>query len=130
MSTDANRKTAIAMIEKMSQGVIGETLLAPDVSWWVPGRGAVSKQDFISLAGAFHSICKTPVTMTITGITAENDRVAVEANAQATLINNKHYRNTYHFLFQFEKGKIKLAKEYNDTQHVTDTIGDLLTNKT
>ena len=35
----------------------------------------------------------------LTGITAEGDRVAIEAQGYAKLKNGKTYENLYHFLF-------------------------------
>jgi len=48
--------------------------------------------------------------------------VAVEAESYAELHNGRLYRNSYHFLFELEDGKIKLIREYLDTQHVIDTF--------
>jgi ketosteroid isomerase-like protein len=63
-----------------------------------------------------------PVTLTVEGVTAEGDRVAVEAQAHAALKNGRIYRNTYHFLFIFRDGKICQAKEYNDTLHAREVL--------
>jgi ketosteroid isomerase-like protein len=53
-------------------------------------------------------------------------RGELEARCEAALTDGSHYDNTYPFLFQFENGKIALAKEYNDTRHSTETVGALL----
>lgn len=46
------------------------------------------------------------------GITAEEgDRVALEAESDAELVNCKHYRNYYHFLFVIRGGRVTEAKE-------------------
>jgi ketosteroid isomerase-like protein len=126
MGTQENRATAIRFVERMGQGVLEEALLAPDVRWWVPGTGTFTRAEFMELMEAFRHACATPVRMTIDGVTAEADRVAIEAHAEAELTNGASYRNTYHFLFEFEEGRIKHAKEYNDSKHAADTIGPLL----
>jgi ketosteroid isomerase-like protein len=88
--------------------------------------GDFSKDEFKAIVENFGSALKGPMKMIIDGVTAEQDRVAVEAHAVAELANGKSYRNTYHFLFVFEKGKIKRAKEYNDSKHAAETLGALL----
>jgi hypothetical protein len=126
MSTERNRETALAFIETMSQGKLDESVLAPGVSWWVPGMGDFTKDEFKAIVENFGSALRGPMRMIIDGVTAENDRVAVEAHAIAELANGRSYRNTYHFLFVFENGKILRAKEYNDSKHAAETLGPLL----
>jgi ketosteroid isomerase-like protein len=96
------------------------------VTWWVPGRGKVTKAEFQGMAAWFRTMLAAPMTLKVHGVTAEGDRVAVEAESIALLTNGKTYNNTYHFLFLFRDGKIYQAKEYNDSQHVADIFGALL----
>ncbi len=123
MSTEENRKTALKMIASMSAGGLDESLLTDDVSWWVPGQGDVSKAEFIGMAAWFREQLAGPFSLTVHGVTAEGDRVAVEAESLGKLTNGKTYNNTYHFLFLFRDGKIYQAKEYNDSQHAAEIIG-------
>lgn len=123
MSTEANRATALKLMESMAEGGFDETLLTDDVCWWIPGRGTVSKAEFFGMADGFRSLTAGPTTLTVKGVTAEGDRVAVEAESFAHLKNGKIYNNTYHFLFLFRDGKICLSKEYNDSQHAAEMLG-------
>ena len=52
-----------------------------------------------------------------------SDRVALEAYSNANLANGNKYNNTYHFLFVVKNGKIKVIKEYMDTQHAAHVFG-------
>jgi ketosteroid isomerase-like protein len=117
MSIEANRATALQMIEKLATGVIDDAIVTEDVTWWVPGRGIIDRKSFGQIATAVQSQFKSGILMQIKGTTAEADRVAVEAEAQAELKNGRTYHNTYHFLFLFRNGKIYHAKEYNDSAH-------------
>ncbi|MCA9509353.1 MAG: nuclear transport factor 2 family protein [Myxococcota bacterium] len=126
MATEANREAALRFIQSMARGVLDEALLAPDATWWVPGTGTLDKAGFQHLVTAFHEACTGPVTMTVDGVTAEGDRVAVEAHSEAELVNGASYRNTYHFLFEFEQGRIVHVKEYNDSLHAAETVAMLL----
>lgn len=123
MSTEANRATALRMMDSMAAGGLDESILTADVCWWVPGRGTVSKAEFLAMAEGFRSLLAGPMSLTVKGVTAEGDRVAVEAESYGPLKNGKVYNNTYHFLFQFRDGKICLAKEYNDSAHAAATLG-------
>jgi hypothetical protein len=123
MSVEENKKTALKMIAGLEAGRLDETLVTPDVAWWVPGRGTVSKAEFLGLAEAFRGLLKDGCSMKVHGVTAEGDRVAVEAESYGKLANGKIYNNTYHFLFVFRDGKICLSKEYNDSKHAADVLG-------
>ena len=117
MSTEDNKKTALAFMASMSAGGMDLSLLTDDIQWWVPGRGLMSKADFFALANGFRGLVKDRIELTVHGVTAEGDRVAIEAESYGELTNGKIYNNTYHFLFVFRDGKICLSKEYNDSQH-------------
>jgi len=121
----SNKETALRFMESMGSGNMDLSLTTDDIQWWVPGRGLMSKADFFELAAGFQSQLKGPITMTVKGVTAEGDRVAVEAESFGELTNGKTYNNTYHFLFVFRDGKICLSKEYNDSAHANWALGPL-----
>lgn len=122
MSTEQNKKTAIAFVESMPRTGIDVNAVTDDAQWWVPGTGWLSRTEFLKLVEMFGERVDGPVTLTIHGVTAEGDRVAVEAQSHAFLKNGKIYCNTYHFLFIFRDGKICRAKEYNDTLHAHEVL--------
>jgi ketosteroid isomerase-like protein len=64
--------------------------------------------------------------VSILGMTAEDDRVAVEARSTgiANPQNGKQYANFYHLLLKMKDGRIILYKEYQDTLHVYDYTMD------
>lgn len=59
---------------------------------------------------------------TISTMTAEDNRVAVEAVSRGAHISGAMYENHYHFLLTWEDGKLKEFKEYMDTEMVTDVL--------
>jgi ketosteroid isomerase-like protein len=120
-----NRQVALRMIEQMSAGIIDDSLVALDVQWWVPGFGVIDRAGFQSLIDGFRALIEGEGRMFVKGITAEGNRVAVEAESDFKLLDGAHYRNTYHFLFEFERGRIRLAKEYNDTKLAAEVLGSL-----
>jgi ketosteroid isomerase-like protein len=62
--------------------------------------------------------------ITILSLTAEEDRVAVEAKSTgiANPLNGRKYGNFYHSLFRIQDDQIILYKEYQDTLHVYDYV--------
>lgn len=122
---EANKRTALRMIEQISQGIIDDTLITDDAYWWVPGQGNMTRDQFQVLVDAFGKLRKGRGLLKPTGITAEGDRVAVEAEAEITLVNGILYQNTYHFLFLFRDGRIYCSKEYNDSGYAATVLGSL-----
>ncbi|WP_100521025.1 nuclear transport factor 2 family protein [Mycobacteroides abscessus] len=56
-------------------------------------------------------------------ITAQDDRVAIEAEGDATNpANGRRYRNLYFILMRIREGKVVLYKEYQDTLHIYDVF--------
>jgi ketosteroid isomerase-like protein len=60
-------------------------------------------------------------TLEITGMTAEGDRVAAEAQGHAVCeATGRSYDNLYMYLISFRGGKIRELREYQDTLHAYD----------
>jgi ketosteroid isomerase-like protein len=53
---------------------------------------------------------------------AEGNKVAVEASSEGEHVSGLTYSNDYHFLFEFNDGKLLRLKEYMDTEQVTDVL--------
>ncbi len=120
--TEKNRRTALTMLERISQGIIDDALVTEDVYWWVPGQGNMSRAEFSALMDAFAGLHKGDGRMEVKGVTAEGDRVAIEAESHFQLNDGRAYNNTYHFLFQFRDGRICCAKEYNDSRYAAEIL--------
>jgi ketosteroid isomerase-like protein len=123
MSTDDNRATALKLVATLGAGAPDLSLATEDAVWWAPGRGEYDSKTFAAIAGAFAGMFKAPSKITVLGVTAEGDRVAIEAEGHAELTNGKIYRNRYHYLFEFRNGNICRGKLYNDTAHAREIQG-------
>jgi ketosteroid isomerase-like protein len=117
MSTEENRATALKLVATLGAGMPDLSLMTEDAIWWAPGQRTYSNAEFVGIASAFAGMFKAPSTITVQGVTAEGDRVAIEAQGHAELTNGKVYNNRYHYLFIFRAGKICEARLYNDTAH-------------
>jgi uncharacterized protein len=122
MGTYTNREAALRMLSVMETGKIDENLVTEDFSWWIAGQGAVSHDAFKKMSEYLGVMLAGQFSIKVHGVTAEGDRVAVEAESLAPLKNGRTYNNFYHYLFLFRSGKIYLIKEYNDTLHTAQTF--------
>jgi ketosteroid isomerase-like protein len=128
MSAEDNKKTVLGFFESMNagNGAAIMSALADSATWWVAGNFALSgtktKAQFGELMGLLGSKIDGALRVTPVGVTAEGDRVAVEAESYAKMKNGKTYQNKYHFLFVVRDGKIQQVKEYLDTIHANDVL--------
>lgn len=84
--------------------------------------GKFSKQQISQAAGSIFQVFPQGIRFTIHAMTAEGERVAVEASSEGQHVSGRLYTNQYHFLFRFREGKVVDFKEYMDTERVTDII--------
>jgi ketosteroid isomerase-like protein len=62
------------------------------------------------------------IKFVIHDLTAEEDRVAIQAESFAVHVSGKPYNNKYHFLMRLRDGFITEFKEYMDTEMVTEVL--------
>ena len=120
-TTKENKEIAIKFFEALSSG--SETYLDfynDDSVIWTAGDndigGTRTKKEIIDFAQGILAAFPSGITFNITGITAENERVAVEVSGDAIHASGQPYNNQYHFLLTIKNGKILELKEYMDTQ--------------
>lgn len=125
MSLDENKQTALEMLAAVGAVDVAAMgrLMTDNATWWVVGREprekATPRGPFLeALPATMAKLFVTPVRFTVQGLTAEANRVAIEADSEARLANGKAYANRYHFLFVFEGGRISAVREYNDTAYM------------
>ena len=117
-----NRQTALQMMKNIPAGIVNEEITTPDLTWWIPGRGVLSRAEFLVLVEGAMKRRKTSAGMKVHGITVDGDRVAVESESYSELTNGKVYNNFYHFLFLFRDGRICQGKEYHDTLYAYQVL--------
>ncbi|MCB2072820.1 MAG: nuclear transport factor 2 family protein [Novosphingobium sp.] len=128
MSTEENKKMAIELLQASAihDGKRFDELLHPDATYWVIGKphlfayGGEQTREQIVAYMSTPSIFVGGVQTTFGDITAEDDRVALEAETKGTLPDGRVYTNVYHYLMKFKDGKIIRVKEYLDTQSAAE----------
>jgi len=133
ISAEANTQVVLGFFENFSAGKVDAALvlMADTATWWVAGKpdkcvlaSTKTKAQFVELVQGLGAAMPKGLRVTPQGITAEGDRVAVEAESYGETANGKMYNNLYHFLFEVRGGKIQAVREYLDTLHAKEVLVD------
>jgi hypothetical protein len=123
----------LSFFENFSAGKIDAALalMADTATWWVAGKpdkfvlaGTKTKTQFAELLQGIGTAMPKGLQVTPKGLTAEEDRVAAEAESYGETATGKIYNNLYHFLFEVRDGKIQAVREYLDTMHAKEALVD------
>ena len=107
-----------------SETDVVDGLLAPEATWEItneategtPFGGIQDKAAFLKNVAGFRELFAEGIRYEILSMTAEDDRVAVEAIGHG-VAHGLTLRNRYLFLFQLRNGKVVTAREYMDFGH-------------
>jgi ketosteroid isomerase-like protein len=128
MSVAQNKDIATKFVTTMREhSGFDEALVSDDLTWRTASGAVMDKPTLKSLLGNVKKRMPEFPEMIVTGVTAEGDRVAVEAEGKCALPNGKRYDNTYHFLLRIRDGRIFEVREYADTLLVVRTFGSMST---
>jgi len=126
---EANKAVVRQFWEAFSTSRFDDALALLDASatWWVAGTtdisGTYSKAQFGELVTGIGEGTEGGIQVTPKNMTAEDDRVSMEAESFGKMKNGKIYNNIYHFQHVLRNGKLLAVREYMDTQHVQDVFG-------
>ena len=132
MGTEANKQAAMALLKAsaMHDGPGFEALMHPEATYWTIGKPHLFPAGGEKTRAAICAYMASPsiflnggVEVTFGAITAEDDRVAIEAETKGTLPDGRVYTNVYHYLMWFKDGKVLRVKEYLDTQAAAEFFG-------
>jgi hypothetical protein len=123
MTLDARKEKAVALILSIPKGSYPENMFAPDFSAWTGISHHLAGDVYRQRSGIISKIFKSGLTITIERVTAEEDRVAIQAHGEGVLFNDAAYVQDYHFLVIFdEQDRVRHFREYIDTQIVHDVL--------
>ena len=128
MSTENSKQIVLGFFENLNAGNAAAALdaLGDSATWWIQGNfplsGTRTKAQFVELLGQLGAAIDGALSLRVKGVTAEGDRVAVEAESFAKMKNGKTYQNRYHFLCEVRSGKIQAVREYLDTMHANEVL--------
>jgi hypothetical protein len=128
MSTENSKQIVLGFFENLNAGNAAAALdaLGDSATWWIQGNfplsGTRTKAQFVELLGQLGAAIDGALSLRVKGVTAEGDRVAVEAESFAKMKNGKTYQNRYHFLCEVRGSKIQAVREYLDTMHANEVL--------
>ena len=129
--SEANGKVAIAFVEAMGrndlEGVVA--CMAPDGVLEAMGKGrfagAHTPEMIAGSIGALSAMLPSGLNFAIRSVTAQGDRVVVEARSNADIGEANPFQNDYVFVAEFEAGKIKHCREYYCSVHTDAALWPL-----
>ncbi len=130
MTTEANKALVSEVFACFTANDIAGALdrMTDDVTWWISGKpehqpaaGVYNREKISGLFYRMDGQLKRGLKMTVKGLVAEGEKVAVEIESYGELRNGRVYNNEYHMLMTIRDGKISEVREYLDTQHVFAT---------
>ena len=121
-----NYEIARAYFDAVSKGELPDSLLTPDMTAWTTLGGNTDKASYQGMVKMLGAMCSRSPEFAIKSITAEDDRVVVEADSEATLINGEDYRNTYIFVFRVRDGRIASVAEHFNALIVKEKLTPLM----
>lgn len=128
MTIEQNKQIVLDFIGAMNRGDVDRIVntYAEDGTCWTSGQtlisGTMNKEQIRQGAGRIFEAFPDGITFTVKNVTAEGNRVAVEAESHGRHVSGRTYNNLYHFLFELRDGRILRMKEYMDTELVTDIL--------
>lgn len=130
---ERNKQIVREFFDLMNEGRVADAfaMTSPDFVWW-GGAGdtaagiTLTAEELIPVESEFMRKFDGPLVTTLGVMTAEEDRVVVEAETYGTLKNGKVYNNSYSQHFVIRDGRIVSWREHYNTALVEKIAGDLL----
>ena len=127
MGIEENKRIARDFMDALSRADADWVLehYAEDVMWTagsLPFSGTHTKDEIRGLMDGILGAFPKGLRFEIKTLTAEEDRVAIEAESRGTHVSGKPYHNEYHFLMRIRDGRIVEFKEYLDTLHANEVL--------
>jgi len=123
-----NKALARRFVDAISRADVDAIVAAyaPDGTCWTSGTMPISGTFGVDQVAAASrgvlSVFPEGLRFTIHALTAEGDRVAIEAESYGKHVSGKTYNNKYHFVMRARGGKIVEWREYMDTMHANDVL--------
>ena len=125
---EANKQIVRAFFEYLEAGDAKKLLALYDDSFtcWTAGSlpfsGTHPRSEVGAMIEGVAAVFPNGWKFTVKTLTAEDDRVAAEAECVGRHVSGKTYHQRYHFLFTVRGGKIHEMREYFDTMHANDVL--------
>lgn len=126
MSVQENKTLAISFFEASFSGDFDRwrSLMTDDFRYWNGGKWK-DREGYLAVAERLsQDLIEGEYTMEIGSVTAEDDRVVIEAETNYDVPGGHHYQNFYAWILQIRDGKILSLKGHADTLHASRIFGN------
>lgn len=131
MSTEANRQLVSDTWGAVTNGDVEGFMsrLADDVTWTFFGShrfaGTIRGKDELvtKLFAPLGEVLADGIKVHVDTLTAEGDRVVIEARGEAATKDGRPYNNNYCIVVTVRDGKVAHVREYLDSELVTAVFG-------
>lgn len=125
MSGSLASRVALAreFLVNIGQGGLDPRHYANDLTAWSPLMGMVGLNEYLPKLQSVSEVWARPLEVVIDTVTAEGDRVVLQARSSGQLYDGQEYANTYLFLVEFDdEDRIRHVREYFDPDPVRDIL--------
>ncbi|MED5260845.1 MAG: nuclear transport factor 2 family protein [Myxococcota bacterium] len=125
---EANKRLASDFIDALSSGDAGRILdlYTEDATVWTAGSLPISgthpREAVVALCEGLLGAFPKGLRFEVVAMTAEGNRVAIEAEGHGLHASGQPYHQQYHFLLVVRDGKLSEIKEYFDTEHARQVL--------
>lgn len=125
---ESNKAVVRRFFEYISSGDVDGLmrLYSESFTIWVAGSlpfsGVHRREAVPAMVAGVRSVFPEGIRYTPRSMTAEDDRVSVEAELYGQHVTGRIYHNFLHYLFVVRDGKIESFKEYFDTMHAHEVL--------
>lgn len=114
MATNDAEAVVEAFFAAITAGELPDALLTPDMTGWITTQGTLDKATYQGLVRLLARMTDGPLHVTVDAITAQDDRIVVEARSTGRLVNGEDYAQTYVYVLRMRGGLIaSVAEHYN-----------------
>lgn len=125
---EENKELARQMLQALTNADVDwvREHYAEDFQIWVTGSlpfsGTNDKPGALAGMPAVLDLFPEGLTFSVRDMTAEGEKVAIEASSRGKTFRGDQYEQEYHFLMRARGGKIVEWKEYMDTEHARKVL--------
>jgi ketosteroid isomerase-like protein len=125
MALPMHTRVAIAseFLLNIGRGGIDRRYYADELTAWSPLMGTITLREYLPKLRTVSEVWQRPLEVTIDTVTAQENRVVLQARSNGRLYNGDEYANTYLFLVEFDDDdRICHVREYFDPDPVRDVL--------
>ncbi len=120
--TEASHALAHRFLAALSAGAVPDDLLTDDMTVWTTTGGTSEKARWQGGLAMLSALFTDGLTYTADAITAEADRIAIEAHSAGTLRDGSAFANRYVFILRTRDGRIAAIAEHMNPKPVEEQI--------